>query len=128
MKMALQYWHSRGEPRRKRFLSVRGGYHGDTFGAMSLCDPDTGMHRAFAGSVPEQVFAPRPESPFGAPLDPNELAELERVFAEHGQTSCAVVVEPIAQNAGGLHFYSAEYLAALRRLCDETGTLLILVS
>jgi adenosylmethionine-8-amino-7-oxononanoate aminotransferase len=126
MKMALQYWESRGVPARKRFLSVRGGYHGDTFGAMSLCDPVTGMHRAFAGTVAEQVFAPRPKSPFGAPLDPNELAELERVFAQHGPTLCAVMVEPIAQNAGGLHFYSAEYLAALRRLCDETGILLIL--
>ena len=126
MKMALQYWHSRGEPRRKRLLSVRGGYHGDTFGAMSLCDPDTGIHRAFAGSVPEQVFAPRPESPFGAPLDLRELAALERVVDEHSRELCAVIVEPIAQNAGGLRFYSAEYLVALRRLCDETGILLIL--
>lgn len=125
MKMAVQYAAARGTPRRTRFLSLRGGYHGDTWGAMSLCDPEQGMHRLFAGALVPQVFAPLPRSPFGSPADPAELAALATLIDAHTAELCAVVLEPIVQGAGGMRFYSAAILAEIRRLCDAHGLLLI---
>jgi adenosylmethionine-8-amino-7-oxononanoate aminotransferase len=125
MKMAIQYASAQGRPERRRFLSLARGYHGDTFGAMSVCDPERGMHRSFRGAILEQVFAPAPTSRYGEPTDPRELAELERLIAAHQHELCAFILEPIVQNAGGMHFYSADYLREARRLCDRFGLLLI---
>jgi adenosylmethionine-8-amino-7-oxononanoate aminotransferase len=125
MKMAVQYQAARGQPRRRRFLTPRLGYHGDTFGAMSVCDPERGMHRSFAGAIVEQLFVPAPDTPFGANARPEEIAALERAMIEHGAELCALILEPIVQNAGGMRFYSADYLRAARRLCSEHGLLLI---
>ena len=125
MKMALQYQAARGQPGRKRFLSISRGYHGDTFGAMSVCDPERGMHAFFAGALLEQVFVPTPISPFGAPVLPEDVAALQQAIGEHGPELCALILEPVVQNAGGLRFYSADYLRAARRLCTEHGLLLI---
>jgi len=125
LKMAVQYWAARGKSERRRFLALRGGYHGDTWGAMSLCDPERGMHRAFNGVVPEQLFAPAPQSRYGSAADPAELAHFEQLLEAHGHELCAVVLEPIVQNAGGMRFYSAALLAEIRRLCDRRGLLLI---
>jgi adenosylmethionine---8-amino-7-oxononanoate aminotransferase len=125
MKMAVQYQAALGQPRRRRFIAPRRGYHGDTFGAMSVCDPDRGMHGSCAGAFVEQVFAPAPASPFGGSALPNDIAALERAMLEHRDELCALILEPIVQNAGGMRFYSADYLREARRLCSEHGLLLI---
>jgi len=125
LKMALQYWAGRGASQRRRFLALRGGYHGDTWGAMSLCDPEQGMHRAFNGVVPQQVFAALPRSRYGAAADPEELRAIEQLLETHAHELCALVLEPIVQGAGGMRFYSAELLRELRRLCDQHDLLLI---
>ena len=127
IKMAIQHWHGRGQPGRHRLLTVRGGYHGDTLGAMSVCDPVTGMHGLFAGVLPEQLFAPVPEPAYGQPFDAEvHLAELRRLAHDHRDEVAAVILEPVVQGAGGMRFYAPEHLAAVRALCDETGALLIL--
>ena len=125
MKMALQWQSACGRPGRRRFLTPRRGYHGDTFGAMSVSDPERGMHRSFAGALLEQVFVPAPVSPFGGPALPDDVTALERAMHEHESELCALILEPIVQNAGGMRFYSADYLRAARRLCSEHGLLLI---
>ncbi|HHH13312.1 MAG TPA: adenosylmethionine--8-amino-7-oxononanoate transaminase [Thiolapillus brandeum] len=124
LKLAVQYWHARGETRH-RFLTVRGGYHGDTFGAMSVCDPVTGMHRLFQGFLPRQLFAPRPPCRFGEPCNDGDFAPVAELLERHRQEVAAILLEPVVQGAGGMYFYSPEYLQRLRRLCDETGVLLI---
>jgi len=125
MKMALQTQIARGQSLRHLFLSPRGGYHGDTLDAMSVCDPITGMHTLFEGVLPKQVFIERPEPAFGEHCTEQHLAQLERVFAEQGDQLAAMILEPIVQGAGGMRFYAPEYLQAARRLCDEHGVLLI---
>ncbi len=125
LKLALQYWHARGRPERRRMLALRGGYHGDTFGAMAVCDPVAGMHGLFAGSLTPQLFAERPARRFGEACSPADLAELTRLFEAHRHELAAVILEPIVQGAGGMWFYSADYLRHIRRLCDESGVLLI---
>jgi adenosylmethionine---8-amino-7-oxononanoate aminotransferase len=125
MKMAVQYQAARGYPRRRRFASIARGYHGDTFGAMSVCDPERGMHRSFAGAIIEQVFVPAPASPFGSSTADADVALLERTLSEHRDELCALILEPIVQNVGGIRFYSADYLRHARRLCSEYGLLLI---
>jgi len=126
MKMAIQYWHSRQQPTKNRFLTVRQGYHGDTFGAMSVCDPVTGMHGLFSDTLTQQWFAAKPACRFGEPCSDADIAEMAQLLAEHHDHIAAVIIEPIVQGAGGMWFYSAEYLAKLRRLCDQYQTLLIL--
>ena len=126
IKMCLQYRQARGETRRRRLLTVRGGYHGDTFGAMAVCDPVNGMHRLFAGALPEHVFAARPPDGFERPLDPTWAAELEALCAEHAHELAAVIVEPIVQGAGGMRCHSPACIGLLRTLCDRYGLLLIL--
>ena len=125
MKMALQTQIARGQSLRHLFLSPRGGYHGDTLDAMSVCDPITGMHALFEGVLPKQVFIERPEPAFGEHCTEQHLVQLEQVFAEQGDQLAAMILEPIVQGAGGMRFYAPEYLQAARRLCDEHGVLLI---
>lgn len=125
VKMALQHWQGRGQPARDQLLTVRGGYHGDTAGAMSVCDPETGMHSLFRGYVAQQVFVSRPRPTYEQPLLPGDLDEVRTVLAERGDRLAAVVVEPIVQGAGGMRFYSPDYLRELVRLCRSYGLLVI---
>jgi adenosylmethionine---8-amino-7-oxononanoate aminotransferase len=125
IKMALQYWQAKGQPHRHRLLTVRGGYHGDTFGAMAVCDPVNGMHHLFSGVMPAHVFAPVPSCSFAAAWDESSTDELERLMREHASELAAVIIEPIVQGAGGMRFYHPRYLGRLRELCDAHGLLLI---
>ncbi|MBQ9406756.1 MAG: adenosylmethionine--8-amino-7-oxononanoate transaminase [Desulfovibrio sp.] len=126
MKMALQYQIGLGERQRVRFLTPTGGYHGDTFGAMSVCDPVNGMHSLFKGILAQQVFMERPSCRFDRPFDPTSLDEARRKLQAHGQEIAAVILEPIVQGAGGMWFYHPDYLTGLAALCHEAGALLIL--
>ncbi len=126
IKMAIQFWMARGRPEKHRLLTARGGYHGDTFGAMSVCDPVTGMHELFTALLPQQLFAPRPAPAFGQPLRAGDMDEIEQLLAAHANELAAVIIEPIVQGAGGMWFYSAAYLARLARLCERHDVLLIL--
>jgi adenosylmethionine-8-amino-7-oxononanoate aminotransferase len=125
LKMALQYWQARGQAKRTRFMSIRGGYHGDTFGCMSVTDPVSGMHGLFRGVLPRHLFAPRPECRFGAEWDPADVAAFAELFDEHAEEIAAVILEPVVQGAGGMWFYHPEYLRQVRALCDRHGVLLI---
>jgi adenosylmethionine-8-amino-7-oxononanoate aminotransferase len=125
IKMALQYWYCCGLPGKQKMLALRNGYHGDTFGAMSLCDPVTGMHHLFEGALPTQYFAPAPACGFDEPCTDADIAELTNLLELHHNEIAAVVVEPVVQGAGGMRFYSPEYLSRLRGLCDAFNVLLI---
>ncbi|MFD0405788.1 adenosylmethionine--8-amino-7-oxononanoate transaminase [Kitasatospora sp. NPDC127116] len=125
MKMCLQYWQSIGRPAKRRLLTWRGGYHGDTFHPMSVCDPDGGMHHLWGGVLPGQLFAPEPPAGFDAPLDPEYAARFEELMARHADELAAVIVEPVVQGAGGMRFHSPAYLRMLRELCDRYGVLLV---
>lgn len=125
IKMALQYWQAAGRPAKSRLLALRGGYHGDTFGAMAVCDPETGMHRLFTPVLPRHLFAPRPAGRFGAGATDGDLAALRALFTAHADELAAVILEPIVQGAGGMWFYSADYLAEVARLCRAHDVLLI---
>lgn len=124
-KMCLQYWRSSGRPAKRRLMTWRGGYHGDTWMPMSVCDPDGGMHGLWAGVLPEQVFADAPPTGFTAEEDPAYAAHLRGLLERHADELAAVVVEPVVQNAGGMRFHSPAYLRLLRRLCDEFDVLLV---
>lgn len=124
IKMALQYRAARGEPQR-RLLTLRGGYHGDTFGAMAVCDPVTGMHSLFSEVLPQHLFAPRPDIAFTAAWDPSDFEPFRELVEAHEKDIAAVVLEPVVQGAGGMWFYHPQYLAAVRQICDEHGLLLI---
>jgi adenosylmethionine---8-amino-7-oxononanoate aminotransferase len=126
IKMCLQYQRALGRDRRTRLLTVRGGYHGDTFGAMALCDPVGGMHGLFAGTLAEHVFAERPPDGFEAGLDERWAAHVSELVARHAEELAAIVIEPVVQGAGGMRFHAPECVALLRRLCDEHGLLLVL--
>lgn len=126
IKMAFQYWLARGLPERQRLLTVRGGYHGDTFATMAICDPVNGMHDFFAGMLPKHVFADRPSCRYDEDWHDRHIAGLARLLERHRHELAAVIIEPIVQGAGGMWFYSPEYLRRLRRLCDEFDVLLIL--
>lgn len=125
LKMALQYQHARCRPEKHRLLTVRGGYHGDTFHAMSVCDPVTGMHHIFRHALPVQIFAPTPQCKFDDAWDERDIAEIARLMAEHQDELAAVIVEPVVQGAGGMRFYHPTYLRRLRELCDQHDLLLI---
>jgi adenosylmethionine---8-amino-7-oxononanoate aminotransferase len=126
IKMCLQFQRALGRPGRTRLLTVRGGYHGDTFGAMALCDPVGGMHSLFAGVLAEHVFAERPPDGFDAGLDVRWSEHVSELVARHSDELAAVVVEPVVQGAGGMRFHSPDCVALLRRLCDEHDLLLVL--
>ncbi|UJF21169.1 adenosylmethionine--8-amino-7-oxononanoate transaminase [Shewanella sp. OMA3-2] len=139
LKMALQYWQGRNQPNKQKIMTVKRGYHGDTFAAMSVCDPEGGMHTMFGDNVTQQIFIAAPQTPFGfsAALTPqSQLNEqglsiedevaLVDAFETHHQDVAAVIIEPIMQGAGGMRFYSPAYLTRLRQLCDQFNVLLIL--
>ncbi|MEA2214568.1 MAG: adenosylmethionine---8-amino-7-oxononanoate aminotransferase [Solirubrobacteraceae bacterium] len=126
IKIALQYQRAAGHPGRTRLLTVRGGYHGDTLGAMSVCDPVGGMHSLFAGILPEQVFAERPPDGFQRPLEDRWAASVRELAERHAGELAAVIAEPIVQGAGGMRFHSPACVRLLREVCDEHGMLLIL--
>ncbi|MEU4204964.1 adenosylmethionine--8-amino-7-oxononanoate transaminase [Streptomyces sp. NPDC045470] len=125
VKMCLQYWRSVGKPRKQRLMTWRGGYHGDTWQPMSVCDPDGGMHELWQGALPRQLFADAPPPGFDAPPDPAYETHLRELVARHAGELAAVVVEPVVQGAGGMVFHSPGYLRVLREACDEHGVLLV---
>lgn len=126
IKAALQYWQAKGAEQKVRLLAPRGGYHGDTFAAMSVCDPVNGMHHIFGDALPEQVFVPEPPAGVTRSVDRRWLEETRAAFERHAHELAAAIVEPVVQGAGGMRFYNPEYVAVLRRLCDEYDVLLIL--
>jgi len=125
IKMAIQYWHSRGKPGKQRLLALHSGYHGDTFGAMSVCDPVTGMHHLFGDALPRQFFAPAPTCAFDDDCHDSDIAALRTLLEQHHGELAALIVEPVVQGAGGMRFYSPQYLVKARQLCDEFDVLLI---
>ncbi|HED5652008.1 adenosylmethionine--8-amino-7-oxononanoate transaminase [Citrobacter freundii] len=124
MKMALQYWQAKGESR-QRFLTFRNGYHGDTFGAMSVCDPDNSMHSLWKGYLPDNLFAPAPQSQMGGEWAELDMVPFARLMAAHRHEIAAVILEPIVQGAGGMRMYHPEWLKRIRKMCDREGILLI---
>jgi adenosylmethionine-8-amino-7-oxononanoate aminotransferase len=121
IKMCLQYWRSIGKPAKRQLLTWRGGYHGDTFHPMSVCDPDGGMHSLWTGVLPEQVFIPMPPEDF----EPAYVDVLDEAIERQADVLAAVIVEPVVQGAGGMRFHHPAYLSALRASCDRHGVLLI---
>lgn len=126
IKICLQYQRALGRGARTRLLTVRGGYHGDTAGAMAVCDPVTGMHSMFAGVLAQHVFAERPPDGFGAGLHPEWAEHVRALAARHAGELAGVILEPVVQGAGGMRFHSPECVALLREICDEHGLLLVL--
>ncbi|MEV0263701.1 adenosylmethionine--8-amino-7-oxononanoate transaminase [Streptomyces sp. NPDC050617] len=126
VKMCLQYWRSVGRPRKQRLLTWRGGYHGDTWQPMSVCDPEGGMHGLWQGALPRQVFADAPPAGFDAEPDAGYAEHLRGLIARHADELAAVIVEPVVQGAGGMRFHSPAYLRVLREACDRHGVLLVL--
>ncbi|EQB7290597.1 adenosylmethionine--8-amino-7-oxononanoate transaminase [Escherichia albertii] len=124
MKMALQYWQAKGEAR-QRFLTFRNGYHGDTFGAMSVCDPDNSMHSLWKGYLPENLFAPAPQSRMDGEWDELDMVGFARLMAAHRHEIAAVIIEPIVQGAGGMRIYHPKWLKRIRKMCDRESILLI---
>lgn len=124
LKMAMQYWQARGE-KRQTLLTLRNGYHGDTFGAMSVCDPQNSMHSLYQGYLPEHLFAPAPQSRFGGEWDETDIAPFAKMLEENHRGIAAVILEPVVQGAGGMRLYHPTYLRRVRQLCDHYGVLLI---
>ncbi|WP_317929322.1 adenosylmethionine--8-amino-7-oxononanoate transaminase [Halioxenophilus sp. WMMB6] len=125
IKMVLQYWQSRGQSGKHKLLSLRRGYHGDTFAAMSVCDPDTGMHHLFHEILVQQIFSDSPGCRFDQPWDDAYIQDFETQITSHSEQLAAVILEPIVQGTGGMNFYSPEFLRRVRALCSKHNVLLI---
>ncbi|NIY83795.1 adenosylmethionine--8-amino-7-oxononanoate transaminase [Vibrio hepatarius] len=125
LKMALQFWHAKGE-RRPKFLTLRDGYHGDTFAAMSVTDPNNSMHSLYKGFLPEHIFTQSPRIGFWQEWHESDLDDFKRTIAAHHHEVAAVILEPIVQGAGGMRIYHPNFLKGVRELCDQYGVLLIL--
>lgn len=125
LKMAIQYWYSLGLPAKNRILSLKKGYHGDTFGAMSVCDPVTGMHHLFGNTLAKQLFTESPQCGFYNDWNEKYIVDIKNLLEKHCHELAAVILEPILQGAGGMHCYSPIYLKRVRELCDEYNVLLI---
>lgn len=126
MKMAIQYWHAKGQAKKQRFISLRSAYHGDTFAAMSVSDPKTGMHSLFKDVLIKQIFINQPTSRFGKPCNKDDIVELEKTLKNNADQAAALILEPIVQGAGGMWFYSADYIKQAKKLCEKYNILLIL--
>jgi len=126
MKMALQYWYAKNQNNKNEFLSLQRGYHGDTWNAMSVCDPKTGMHNIFQGQLPKQNFVPSPTSGYYDKWNPDDTLPVLEVLKKKHERIAAIIMEPIVQGAGGMLFYHPEFLKEIRKICDEYNILLIL--
>lgn len=125
LKMAIQYWNTQGKAEKQFFITPKSGYHGDTFAAMSVCDPENGMHNLFSDALTQQFFVSPPPTGFDEPLKTDYLDEIRRSFQQNHQRIAGFIIEPVVQNAGGMRFYNPAYLNRIRELCDEFGILLI---
>ena len=125
LKMAIQYWAGRGAPNKTRMVTVNHGYHGDSFGAMSVCDPVNGMHSLFASVLPKSLFLGSLPQGYEEPIDEQQLAQFEQQIAEHHQTLAAFIIEPVVQGAGGMRIYNPQWLIAIKQLCEKYNLLLI---
>ncbi|MDQ6969009.1 MAG: adenosylmethionine--8-amino-7-oxononanoate transaminase [Mariprofundus sp.] len=126
MKMALQFWQATGKTKKNRFLTIRSGYHGDTFGAMSVCDPDSGMHHLFSSLLAAQLFVDAPTAASDDDWHADQIDSFKAAIEDHQHELAAVILEPLVQGAGGMRFYAPEFLRQVRKLCDEYDVLLIL--
>ncbi len=126
IKMAIQYWMAQGQTNKQRLLTIRSGYHGDTFGAMAVCDPENGMHNVFEQVLAKHLFAPAPECKTDEEWDDSDIAEFKSLVEQHHSELAAVILEPLVQGAGGMRVYCPEYLRQVRQLCDQYDLLLIL--
>ncbi len=125
IKMAIQFWAAQGMAEKQKLLTIKQGYHGDTFGAMAVCDPVTGMHGLFRQVLPRHYFAEQPRCRFADPWHEDDIASLESLLAEHHERIAALILEPVVQGAGGMWFYSPQYLKRARQLCDTYQVLLV---